>query len=401
MLDAARRGEFAVIVAYSNSRLTRRPLELETLIRLHDEHGTKIVTVVSGEDDLATADGRMLARVKASVDAAESERMGERVRRAKLELARQGKTNSTRRPFGWSEDRVRIDPAEAALIREAAERIIDGASTINVVRDWNERGVRTSQGAEWSASPLRRTLRLPRLAGYQAHRGEIVRDAAGAPVFGQWEPVLDVETWERLQEALAAATRGKTRQASRRYLLSGILRCGVCGRRTVGARMKGARSHLYRCNPTMGQRHHNSVIGPPTDELVTAVIKAHIAAGEPLPEIAPTRPDPTGDRLAIVGEQIAELMAAYRAGQLSAAVTFPQIEQLELERVELQAQHAEFIARTTGPAVASVEDFDGLDLDRQRAILETLLDYIVLAPSAGRGSRWTPDRLEYVWKTTK
>ena len=35
MLAAVERGEVGVIVAYSNSRLTRRPLELENLIKLH------------------------------------------------------------------------------------------------------------------------------------------------------------------------------------------------------------------------------------------------------------------------------------------------------------------------------------------------------------------------------
>src|SRR5690606_13244546 len=53
MLAAVRAGEVDVIVAYSNSRLTRRPLELEDLITVHDQHGAVIHTVVSGNDDLA------------------------------------------------------------------------------------------------------------------------------------------------------------------------------------------------------------------------------------------------------------------------------------------------------------------------------------------------------------
>src|SRR4051812_10863947 len=62
LLEAASERRVDVVLAYSNSRLTRRPLELEDLIQLHERHGTQIITVVSGKDDLSTADGRMVAR---------------------------------------------------------------------------------------------------------------------------------------------------------------------------------------------------------------------------------------------------------------------------------------------------------------------------------------------------
>src|SRR5680860_1583635 len=47
MLEAARAGEFGAILAYSNSRLTRRPRELEDLLDIHDKHGVEIHTAVS------------------------------------------------------------------------------------------------------------------------------------------------------------------------------------------------------------------------------------------------------------------------------------------------------------------------------------------------------------------
>ncbi|MCD7102381.1 recombinase family protein [Pseudoclavibacter sp. 13-3] len=75
MLADVRSGRFNRIVAYSNSRITRRMLQLEELIQLHEETGAQIFTVVSGNDDLSTADGQRVARIKASVDAAESARI--------------------------------------------------------------------------------------------------------------------------------------------------------------------------------------------------------------------------------------------------------------------------------------------------------------------------------------
>ena len=70
-------------MAYSNSRLTRRFREFIDLIELAERRGVRISTVASGEDNLATADGRTNARIKASVDVGEAERISERVTRAK------------------------------------------------------------------------------------------------------------------------------------------------------------------------------------------------------------------------------------------------------------------------------------------------------------------------------
>src|SRR4051794_37414656 len=58
MIRRVELGEIDVILSYSNSRLTRRPLELEDLIQLHHTTGTRICTIVSGDDDLSTSDGR-------------------------------------------------------------------------------------------------------------------------------------------------------------------------------------------------------------------------------------------------------------------------------------------------------------------------------------------------------
>src|SRR4028118_441886 len=53
MIQAAENGEVDVILSYSNSRLTRRPLELEHLINLHNTTGVLLRTLASGAADPA------------------------------------------------------------------------------------------------------------------------------------------------------------------------------------------------------------------------------------------------------------------------------------------------------------------------------------------------------------
>src|SRR4051794_1962622 len=100
VIKAAEDGEIDVILSYSNSRLTRRPMELEHLINLHNATGVLLRTVVSGDADLSTADGRAVARTIAAWDAAEAERIGERVARAARQRREQGLRHGGFPPYG-------------------------------------------------------------------------------------------------------------------------------------------------------------------------------------------------------------------------------------------------------------------------------------------------------------
>lgn len=394
LLAAARAGEIDVIVAYSNSRLTRRPLELEDLIQLHDRHGTRIITVASGEDDLSTADGRMVARIKAGVDAAETERAGERIARAHLQKARQGSANYGARPFGWQADKVTIDPTEANLIKQAAADVVAGVGLIQICRAWNAAGVRTVRGNEWDHRALRQLLKGPRLAGWRVHQGQIARDADGREVRGVWEPLLTQEEYDALQVALrgrGGASGG--RRGARRYLLSGIVRCGQCGRRMYGSTTASA--YAYACRGPQGTMAHTvSISGPPTDEAVTEVVTARLAQVGTIER--PAQVFPEADRLSEIPTKIAELMAAYNRGQLSGAIVFPQVEALENEQAQLATERQRFVSSTSATHV-SAEAFETPDIDRKRAIVEQLFEAIVISPSS-KGTPWSPDRINYVWR---
>lgn len=392
MVAAARRGEFGTIVAYSNSRLTRRPLELEGLIRLHEETGVRIVTVVSGEDDLGTADGRMVARIKASVDAAEAERISERSRRAHVQRAQQGRTNKGARAFGWSDDKLTLHPVESVLIREAARDIIDGIPLRAIARDWNDRGILTSYGKQWTHTTLRRAMQRPRLVGVQTHHREVLLDATGEPVRGEWEPLLDLDTYDRMQAALARSVAGGARAGARRYLLTGILRCGVCGARMTG--MKTPRGHCYTCQPEP-MTHTNTIAGVQTDKLLLELARRRLT-DESMAAPEPVKPEP--GRLEQIPGLIGELMEAFNAGRLSGAIVFPQVEALEAERERLRAERVKYIAETAAPVNVKADDLPNLDTDRQRAALAELFDAVVVAPVGKRGGPWNPDRLTYSWR---
>ena len=110
-------GVVDTVVAYSSSRLYRNLRDLTRLIDLADTGRVLIATVVSGDIDLAHADGRMLARILASVDQAEWEKTSERLKRA---FAGGRRTpGSGRRAFGYHAD-WSVDPQSPHLSRPRA-----------------------------------------------------------------------------------------------------------------------------------------------------------------------------------------------------------------------------------------------------------------------------------------
>jgi site-specific DNA recombinase len=60
-----------------------------------------IRTVVSGDDDLSTADGRAVARTIAAWDAAEAERSSERIKRQKRQRSEKGEWHGGTPPYGY------------------------------------------------------------------------------------------------------------------------------------------------------------------------------------------------------------------------------------------------------------------------------------------------------------
>lgn len=245
LLEGAKAGRFSHVVAYSTSRLTRRPRELEDLIDLAEEAGTQFHTVVQ-KIDLSTPSGRFVARIFAGMDAQEAAQIAERQEHTFSHNANEGKVRRThQRPFGYLDDHVTIEPREAALIRAAVTDIKAGASITSIARQWEKQGIRTSTGGEkWTWSVLHRVLLGWRTAGVRTYRRKPV-EVDGRYVMGQWDPIITLE--EREQALAMLAKRGLTKTRQAKWLLSGLVRCGECQGPMYGQLKHGKAPSTYGC----------------------------------------------------------------------------------------------------------------------------------------------------------
>lgn len=340
--------QYDALVAYHPDRLYRLTRDLEDLIDALEDSGVMVATVKAGDMDLATASGRMVARMLGAAARHESERMAERVRRAKVERATQGRpAGGGKRPTGLDATRTRLHTREAQMLRQVAANLVAGASWTGEVRRLNAEGWTTTTGAAWTVGTLRRTLTNPYVAGLRTYKGQIMGDAS-------WPPIIDRDTFDTLC-ARIGQPQGPRRAGS--HLLTGHIRCGRCGRRMYANNTRTG--WTYRCpkqQASTGQGCGQTIMRDPTDRLVLDTVTGWLTEPAFLEALNlylnPIEDTRSQVELDTVETRLADLARRFAAGDL-----------LELEhaaaRAELVARRKALLA-TTRRNVVSV-DLAGLE----------------------------------------
>jgi len=274
-----------VVLVLRVDRLLRRLTDLEALIELSERTGVQIATV-EGDIDLGSSSGRLIARILASVARSEVETKSARQQLANAQRAALGLPYGGKRPYGYLADLTTINPAEAAVMREMARRIIAGHGFKSVAWWANENNHSTVMGKQWHPINIRNMLTNKRYAG--------IREYKGTEYPAIWEPVFDATTWERLQLVIqqrsVAWSRDSGTTKPRKYLLTGILFCGKCGTPLNGAmkhdeRHKAAPRRIYACRQIGDQRRAHGCGGiargaDPLDDWIKECVIARLDTPE-------------------------------------------------------------------------------------------------------------------------
>jgi DNA invertase Pin-like site-specific DNA recombinase len=393
-------GVIDAVVVYDLDRLYRQPIELEEFARICDRAGVTELAAVTGDIDLTSGDGLLMARIKGAFAAKESDDKSRRIRRKALELARDGKVGGGgTRPFGFEADRKTIRASEAAIVIEVAGRVLAGESVRSVCFDLNERGIRTVTGKPWSPQVMRRMLKSGRISGRREHRGELIADA-------EWPGIISKRDGDRLRAILSDPAR-RTNERARRYLLAGMLRCGRCGSRLVSRpRDDGRRRYVCAKRPDSDACGHLAVVADELEELVTEAVLTTVEG----PELGRALAAQNGDREDVhqrdvdeASERLDELARVYGEGRIAAsewlAARGPIEERLRQGKAALaRSNGTSAVAEYVGHGSALRDSWAGLPLSRQRAILRAVLEDVTIAPGRRGYNRFDSERVEPIWK---
>lgn len=404
--------EADLVVAWHLDRVTRDMGDLEVLINMAIKDGIGLATA-TGDIDLTTDVGRMVARILAAVAIAEGERKAERQILAVDKRIEKGLPNWIRRPFGYEMD-LSLNERESEAVKEAYLAVIHGKKMGEIARDWNAAGFTTSAPepnpdkpraprknaysptGKWTTPAVSRLLRNPRNMGKIALYGEVQGDAA-------WPEIVDEGVWRQVNELLDQ-WEGPENAGKQTYLISGIGSCGKCGGK-LKTGLNTNRERIYVCGgipyePEAGIGHTSIPIEYADGQIVFRLISQMELTGR-----VTFFPQPTGANIAPLVTRETEIQKTMRELAEDRAEGLIDRDQLRAGTARLREELAEVQAEISragafaGPAKeidieAAYEEFDALSLGEQRKVLLDAFEFIRL-PGRGKGK---PKRGEATWR---
>ena len=259
MLDDAGGADapFREILVWKFSRFTRKREHAVAFKSMLRRRGIRVVSITEHADDSPT--GKLMEAIIESVDEFYSENLAQDVVRGMREAASRGFFLASRAPFGYKRVKVQdgakerstleVDPAAAPVVREVFERARSHGLK-EICRDLNERGI-TNRGRRWLKNALHYLLTNEAYTGTAVWGKTSRTGKAPDPVRveGAWEALVSRELFDEVQRALRSRAPAIQRPArvGSSYLLSGLLRCGLCGKAYIGQGAKSGQYGYYVC----------------------------------------------------------------------------------------------------------------------------------------------------------
>lgn len=274
MLRDMQDGLVNVVVAWHVDRIYRRIADLATFIEVCKDHEVQVSTVEAGEIDLSTASGRMVAGILGTVAAAEVDHQIERQRAAHADRAARGLYRGGPVTFGFQlvpgkPGYLEHDPVRAQAIREAADDVLAGKSLRSIARRWVKSGIAVEgKGAPFGAAKVRKRLSSPRIAGLEPYKGEVY------PATG-YEAIIPEAKWRAVLDVLNTRSTNNPRGQERKYLGTGVFRCGLCGGPMMAIKRanRPETQRNYACKKCQRISRRMWLV----DDLVTEVVTGYLA----------------------------------------------------------------------------------------------------------------------------
>jgi site-specific DNA recombinase len=258
LLQDAQEDKFEAVLV---SKLDRLGRTLLVIVDAHDRLQETEVALRSGREpiDTSTPSGRLIFQMLASFAEYDRENIRERTRAGLHRAFRAGKHMGII-PYGYrvsADGSLEVVPEEAAVVREIISNIAEGSTLYAEAKRLNDLGLSSPgvryaggerrPGRSWSATTIHNIVHQRAYSGVHE-----VRFKGDAEPIEREVPAILVPR-QRLQER-AIATLGenkryRNRRGDRKYLLSGLVKCAVCGFACVGhsTTARGKKYHYYAC----------------------------------------------------------------------------------------------------------------------------------------------------------
>ena len=367
---------FEVILVWKFSRFTRKREHAVAFKSMLRRKGIRVVSITEHADDSPT--GKLMEAIIESVDEFYSENLAEDVTRGMREAASRGFFLGSKAPFGYRRVKVsdgmkerptlEVDPATAPVVKEIFESSLSGYGLKEICRTLNDRGI-TNRGKRWYKGGLHYLLTNEAYTGTAVWGRTTKVEKAQDPVRveGAWPALVSRELFDAVQQAMRdrAPKVQRPGRVGSKFLLSGLLKCGVCGRPYSGQGAKSGQFAYYVCGTlfregagTCSARYLNA---PRVEDFIVEKIRERILTEETIVEL-----------VTLVAEEI-DAMAGELSGRLEVIEAELRDVRKRLERLYEALETSELTLEVLSPRIFSLRHREE-QLEAAREDAETQLE---------------------------
>lgn len=251
------------VLVWKIDRLSRHLPHLVHLVwEFFPEHDV-VVRSVTEPFETETSAGRLHVSQLASFANYEREIIVERTTSCRYEAAKKGAWQ-TIAPYGYKlagekrNRRLEVDPPTAEVVRRIFREALEGHSLRSIAMGLQRDGYRTRRGLPWRPGEVKLILQNEAYLGHTIFgRQKVIRGKRVNQPPDSWirventhEPIIDEETFRAVQaKRITVYAARRVKGKFNKFLLTGVIRCGVCGGAMVPVTTKWYEG--YRCRRQM------------------------------------------------------------------------------------------------------------------------------------------------------
>ena len=281
----------AYVLVFKLSRFGRNAADVLATLQVMQDFGVNLICVEDGIDSSKDA-GKLMISVLSAVAEIERENIRVQTMEGRMQKAREGKWNGGFAPYGYSliDGKLEVNEEEAVAIRMIFDQYVNTDLGENGIAKYLENhGIhkidrQNGKNPLFDAALIRRIIQNPVYSGkisYGRRRTEKVHGTRNEYrqvkkddyllVDGLHEALVSEEVWEQAQVKVAAQAKKyeKVNRDKREkiHLLSGILKCPVCGAGMYGNKSikKRKDGSNYKDFYYYGCKHRNMTRGHKCD----------------------------------------------------------------------------------------------------------------------------------------
>ena len=297
LLQDANAGKFDLVIVWKLNRISRKLIDILNIVDTLDKNKIAFRSLTESFETETPA-GKLQLNIMGAIGEFERGTIAENVKMGMIARAREGKWNGGK-VLGYDiveipsegkkrkETKLVVNEKEAMTVRRIFELYSTGHGYKATVSRVNAEGHRSKKGNPFATATIKEILKNPVYIGKirynlrqdwnEKRRKNINPDPI--LVDGEHEAIIDTETWEKVQIILKDRSKTHNRVYDSELILSGLLKCPVCGAsmtvsRSTRKRKDGSKAvnEYYACgnwkNKGTAVCNSNSVKAEVADEVV-------------------------------------------------------------------------------------------------------------------------------------